>query len=369
VLRPFLPAAGHAQVIITSSRMALAGLGIPVPVGVFSEAEAAGFLAERTGLADEAGASQVAEELGCLPLALAQAGAVIAGQRLDYATYPRRLAGVSIAGYLTRPEADPYPRGTAAAILLSLQAAWQDDPGGMCRRILAVYALLSPAGASRALFAGSCDAAAEAVDRVLQHLAGWSLVTWSVDGSAVSAHRLVMRVVREQAAADGTLASAAGEAIRGLRAMLPDAGDAWRHPVLMQEFVTQVTALAGHLDAFPDLITGQVEDDLLGLLARAGWYLNEVSDVSRAVPVLRRILADRVRVLGADHPHTLTSRNNLAGAYESAGRLGQAIPMYEQALADRERVLGADHLDTLTSRNNLASARRMVTRPSSHRKF
>jgi hypothetical protein len=63
-------------------------------------------------------------------------------------------------------------------------------------------------------------------------------------------------------------------------------------------------------------------------------------------------------VLGADHPDTLISRNNLAGAYDAAGNLGQAIPMYEQALADFVRLLGADHLQTKIVRSNLAAARR-----------
>jgi hypothetical protein len=31
-------------------------------------------------------------------------------------------------------------------------------------------------------------------------------------------------------------------------------------------------------------------------------------------------LADRERVLGADHPDTVTTRNNLAHAYEDADR-------------------------------------------------
>ncbi|MGW5317831.1 tetratricopeptide repeat protein, partial [Nocardia thailandica] len=53
---------------------------------------------------------------------------------------------------------------------------------------------------------------------------------------------------------------------------------------------------------------------------------------------------------------TLASRNNLAGAYESAGRLAEAITLYEQTLTDRERVLGPDHPTTLASRNNLAGA-------------
>ena len=79
-------------------------------------------------------------------------------------------------------------------------------------------------------------------------------------------------------------------------------------------------------------------------------------DLGRAIPLFEQTLADRRRVLGEDHPGTLTSRNNLAGAYEAAGDLGRAIPLFEQTLADRRRVLGEDHPDTLTSRNNLAGA-------------
>ena len=81
---------------------------------------------------------------------------------------------------------------------------------------------------------------------------------------------------------------------------------------------------------------------------RGGW--------TRRSRCIERTLADRERVLGADHPDTLASRNNLAGAYRSAGRLDEAIALFERTLADRERVLGADHPHTLTSRNNLAGA-------------
>jgi hypothetical protein len=49
---------------------------------------------------------------------------------------------------------------------------------------------------------------------------------------------------------------------------------------------------------------------------------------------------DLERVLGPDHPDTLSFRNDLAGAYRSAGDLGQAIPLYEQTLQDAVRVLG-----------------------------
>ena len=75
VVRPFVPAYGAAQVLITSTRQSATDLGISVPVDVFSEEEALAFLAERTCLG-EGGAAAVAGELGYLPLALSQAGAV-----------------------------------------------------------------------------------------------------------------------------------------------------------------------------------------------------------------------------------------------------------------------------------------------------
>ena len=59
-------------------------------------------------------------EVGRLPLALAQAAAVIAAQHLSYATYLERLRRLPVADLLAAEEAGQYPRGVAAAVLLSL---------------------------------------------------------------------------------------------------------------------------------------------------------------------------------------------------------------------------------------------------------
>ena len=115
-LRPFLPAAGHSQVVITSTRQLASGLGTAVQVGVFTEDEALSFLADRTGRASTSQAStsqarEVADELGFLPLALAQAAAVIAAQQLDYGTYSSRLRSLRVDEYLSPSEDEPYPGG------------------------------------------------------------------------------------------------------------------------------------------------------------------------------------------------------------------------------------------------------------------
>ena len=60
------------------------------------------------------------------------------------------------------------------------------------------------------------------------------------------------------------------------------------------------------------------------------------------------------RTLGADHPDTLASVNNLANCFKARGQLKDAEALFRRALEARERTLGAEHPDTLTSVNNLA---------------
>ena len=150
-LARFVPAAGQCQVIITSNQLQSGGLGEPVTIDVFTEAEALEFLAERTGRSDDAGALELAAELGFLPLALAQAAAVIAAQHLDYPAYLARLRTVPVQDLLKRAAGEPYPHGAAEAIVLALDAAATPDPAGLCRGLINVIALLSAAGVSRAL--------------------------------------------------------------------------------------------------------------------------------------------------------------------------------------------------------------------------
>jgi Flp pilus assembly protein TadD len=60
-------------------------------------------------------------------------------------------------------------------------------------------------------------------------------------------------------------------------------------------------------------------------------------------------------VLGADHPDTIISVNNLAVCIDRQGRSVEAEPIFRQALEARTRVLGADHPSTIASVHNLAS--------------
>ena len=77
---------------------------------------------------------------------------------------------------------------------------------------------------------------------------------------------------------------------------------------------------------------------------------------AEAEQLSREVLADRRRLLGDDHPDTLTSRAILARLAGRQGRRAEAEELYRQVIADRTRVLGASHPDTAAVRNELAQA-------------
>jgi len=85
-----------------------------------------------------------------------------------------------------------------------------------------------------------------------------------------------------------------------------------------------------------------------------GRSLDQGAHFSRAEEAFVQALAIRERVLGADHPDTAISLNNLAVLYRAQGRYAEAEPLHQRALAIRERVLGPNHPDTALSLNNLA---------------
>ncbi|MFB7476043.1 tetratricopeptide repeat protein [Kitasatospora sp. NPDC056184] len=92
------------------------------------------------------------------------------------------------------------------------------------------------------------------------------------------------------------------------------------------------------------------------VLFRAGDSLLHAGLHTTATSHWQHLTAAAERALGPHHPHSLTARNNLATSYQQAGRTQKAIDLLRQVLADRERVLGLHHPHTLSTRGNLAHA-------------
>jgi len=68
-----------------------------------------------------------------------------------------------------------------------------------------------------------------------------------------------------------------------------------------------------------------------------------------------QVMETRKRVLGEEHPDTLTSMGNLASTYRNQGRWNEAEKLEVQVMETSKTKLWADHPDTLTSKSNLAS--------------
>ena len=62
-----------------------------------------------------------------------------------------------------------------------------------------------------------------------------------------------------------------------------------------------------------------------------------------ALSLCEALLPDRQRVLGPDHPETLTTRHNIAYFTGQTGDVGTALSLCEALLPDRQRVFGPDH--------------------------
>ena len=82
-------------------------------------------------------------------------------------------------------------------------------------------------------------------------------------------------------------------------------------------------------------------------------YCERLALYDKAIPLQESALASRRRVLGEEHPITLTSIHNMCGLLAAQGKLAEAEPFFREALEKRRRVLGEEHPDTLKSINNM----------------
>jgi tetratricopeptide (TPR) repeat protein len=373
-------------------------MGKQVRVDVFSRAEAVRLLAERTGMAEDSMANDLAAELGDLALALAHASACIADQHLGFADYLQRLRSFPVEEHLPRDVGDSYPTSIAQAILLSAASVEQRE--ATAQNILELLGILSPLGVPRQLLYGrphESDRRAQ-IDRILGALASTSLISFEEDGKTVLMHRLTQRILRDRSRRSGRLEgaiSAAAALLKAATAAIPERDWSPNARGVIESLINQIDALWAINDW-----RSQSRDEVLELRAWGGTRLVEIAKPSRAIPRLEALIADRDAVLGRYHHDTLPLYDNLAAAYGAvgdyeaasaawynaamvcrrtfgingaetlrrrhnhaynlhpAGHSDRSIELMKEILAFREKILGPYHPDTLTSRAGLGSVYR-----------
>lgn len=112
-----------------------------------------------------------------------------------------------------------------------------------------------------------------------------------------------------------------------------------------------LTPFLPHVDA---ITADPKTEGEIGLLTLRGEALHRSGLLSFAREVEKRAVRAAHYRLGAEHPETLTSMNNLAATLWAQGELAAARSLEEEVLSVRRRVLKDEHPKTLMSMSNLA---------------
>jgi tetratricopeptide (TPR) repeat protein len=98
----------------------------------------------------------------------------------------------------------------------------------------------------------------------------------------------------------------------------------------------------------------QLDPNTAKLLVRLGFYEAIAERYRTSLDLNTRAYRWRNRVLGAGHPDTLASANNLATTLHALGDHAGARELHQVTHHALQRMLGEDHPDTLISAHNLA---------------
>lgn len=107
-----------------------------------------------------------------------------------------------------------------------------------------------------------------------------------------------------------------------------------------------------------DLEKDHASDPLLRARLRTALGHTQLSlgEAGKAVALFELALAERRQHLPPNHHDTLASMNNLALAYQAAGRVNDAVPLFEEAHRKMKTIIGPDHPETLSVMDNLGKA-------------
>jgi tetratricopeptide (TPR) repeat protein len=349
-VRTLLPRAGVGRVLITSRNPSWP-FAVPLDVPVLRREAAIRFLLEQTKQHDRDAADALANELGDLPLALAQAAAYVTE------------TGVGLAGYLdlfrTRrselwAEEKP-PEGYPATVGTTMAADRLRSTEPLALDLLSLCAFLAPEAIPRrllsehhaALPAELGDAAADPLrlNRLVGLLRRYSLV--DVTGEGLTFHRLVQAATRD-ALTDHAMRRWLTAAVALMNAGFPYVEDDPATWTPSGELLSHALATAGYAERFVRNLP-----DTARLLNEAASFLETRAEFDRARAAYRRALELAEEALGPGDPTVATYVNNLGHVLKAQADLSGARACFERALAIDEAAFGFEHPNVASDVNNL----------------
>ncbi|MGI5146877.1 tetratricopeptide repeat protein [Plantactinospora sp. CA-294935] len=405
------PDGRSGRVIATTRRRDIAPSGAAhVLVDVFTPNLAARYLIDRfegetanavhPEVLDEA--EELALDLGCLPLALAQAASLIVVLGITCKEYRRRFK--NRARHLEElfpldANADEYSDTVASTWSLSIERANAMAPAGLALPALQIAAFADPNGAPEAIWhtqpvknyligaIGVAQPTNTDIHDALRNLHRLSLIdhTPHDDSATVRTHALIQRAVRESLDQEkfDRLARVFADALaevwshasndthssRILRlnatTLTRGSGDALWEPEAHNIFFRTGESMAdvglvGEAIRYWDALALEAKERLgpehrQTLLARqrTAEAIGAAGDASTAARQLEELFEDCIRILGTRDTQTLSAQHGLAYWRGASGNAAGAARAFEKLVADRRSVLGAQHLETLLARHDL----------------
>src|SRR5437660_1518835 len=347
LLPEFLPSPLSGHLLLTTRAQTLDTLASRIEIETLDLDNAALLLLRRAGLlsldaalaraepADLRAALQLAQELGCLPLALDQAGAYLDETRCDLQQYLKlyrshRADLLRYRGELALDHPDPV------ATAWSLSFALIEQSNALAADLLRLCAVLHPDAIPEAFFQqaaahlgpvfATIEADPLAFHQALAVIQNYSLVRRNGRAQAISIHRLV------QAVLTGAMSKQEREqwmtqAIVALNVAFPEMmHQGWEQWEQCSRLLPHVLTVAAN--TAPQTLSLE----LASLLTKAADYLYQRAQYTQAEPLYRRALSIYEQMLGSEHPRVAFPLCGLAGLYREQGRYAEAEPLYRRAL-------------------------------------
>ena len=350
------PSGPAGRVLVTSAEAAAVPSGVRiVPLGPFSLREAIGFLSGRLAADPDKrhGVIELAQDLDLEPVALAQAGAVIANTPLSCREYR--------AHFVPRTEqlaesSSARPSAAAVTWTFSLGRADQLAPGRSAQLLLALAALLDGHGipetilvaaAAGVFLAGGGDVPAnsESARAALAALEQAGLLTVEpVTAPPTVRISPVLQSALRAAIPEGTQDQAARSVANALLQAWPEREQPGWPASGLRSCVATLRRITGDR-----LWDGGCHP----VLVRAGDSLDRARLTEPAVDHWCDLATTSGRLLGGEHPDTVLAGQRLADAYLAAGRAADAIPWFQWVLDRLTHRLGPDHRDVIEARRRL----------------
>jgi tetratricopeptide (TPR) repeat protein len=340
---------GPGDVLITSRNHRWQSVIDTVPMDVFTREESTEFLNRRVARElSKDDANRLANSLGDLPLALEQAGAMLAETGMPADEY-LRLLEERVCGVMELGKSPGYPLSMTAAWALSVSAL--DDKLPAARQLLRLCAFFGPDAIPREVFRLGAEAASEPVaemiadpilfSRAVRELGRFALVT--LDARSIAVHPLVQALLRDE------LTAAERERYQHdvhliMAAAAPDNPD---DRVKWPDF----SGLLPHVAAESTGLAKSSEPTVRELALRMMRYADQSGDYSSCVALAERFIEQRTNDSGPDSPDVLRAQRHLGNAQRNLGLYAQASRLTEEALERARVVLGEKDPTTLSLRS------------------